>query len=506
MTVNTTVIKDQYSCNGVLTSFAFTFKCWQTSEVRVILRDSAGTETVLTETVHYTVTINSPTPNTGQIDTVETYGATYTLTLVEILPLTQLVDWGEGDRFPAASHEEAADRAGIKDQQMQEKFSRALLLPESTALADLEFPEPEASKVLGWNAAATELENQDLVALGNLTAHEGDTTSPHGAYESLIGIGKNLIINPNGQVGQRVTAGDLTGAATGVFIFGKADRFEGAWAGTACTAGTLTNSLNPALYDLGGWMGIASATVTGSCVLSLRQRVEAGTALLISGGSVKVSLQFKTWHNTGAARSLVVTINSANATDDFSAVTNIYTSAVQAIAHDTVTSVKLEGLSLGDVSDGFEVTVALTTGAITTKSWVIGDIQLERNDICTDLERRSFGLELVLCQRYYQKSYDYGTAVATATQTGQALLYISALANAASDIYLDTVLRPSMRVAPTVRLWDAAGAVGKVNCVGVGTAGTVSEQTTRGFWVLATMSAGGTLKQLSYHWDADAEF
>jgi hypothetical protein len=48
----------------------------------------------------------------------------------------------------------------------------------------------------------------------------------------------------------------------------------------------------------------------------------------------------------------------------------------------------------------------------------ITGIQLELGSIATPFETRSFSEELALCQRYYEKSYEYSTAIGTVTQNG----------------------------------------------------------------------------------------
>ena len=56
-------------------------------------------------------------------------------------------------------------------------------------------------------------------------------------------------------------------------------------------------------------------------------------------------------------------------------------------------------------------------------------VQLEVGSVATDFEHRSFGQELKLCSRYYQKSYNYSTALGTATNSG-------AITNTAYDALL----------------------------------------------------------------------
>ena len=55
MTVSTTIIKSSHNGNGSTTTFAYNFKIFADTDLVVIIRSSAGTETTKTLTTHYTV-------------------------------------------------------------------------------------------------------------------------------------------------------------------------------------------------------------------------------------------------------------------------------------------------------------------------------------------------------------------------------------------------------------------------------------------------------------------
>lgn len=75
------------------------------------------------------------------------------------------------------------------------------------------------------------------------------------------------------------------------------------------------------------------------------------------------------------------------------------------------------------VSSAGNVDFAANSGA----TFYVTGVQLEQNYQPTPFEQRPIGVELQLCQRYYEKSYDIGTTPGTSTGVG--LLEAAVLAN-----------------------------------------------------------------------------
>jgi len=153
--------KVQYNCDGSTTEFTFSFPILQSSDLVVILTDSNGNETTLTETTDYTVSVTGNDYSSGgKITTVETYASGYTITIVREVPLTQETDYRNYDTFPAETIEDALDKLTMETQQLDEKVTRVLQVPVSDEIVPLEIPvkSKRANHFLAFDADGSPIE------------------------------------------------------------------------------------------------------------------------------------------------------------------------------------------------------------------------------------------------------------------------------------------------------------------------------------------------------------
>ena len=166
MTISSTTVKNSYSGNGTLDTFNYTFKIFADADIQVIIRNTAGAETVKTLTTHYTVT-GAGAANGGTI--IFTSGniptATETVVLRRALPQTQSIDYIANDAFPAESHEEGLDRSMMAVQQLQEEVDRSIKLSRTNTMTSTEFTigdTDRAGKVFGFDSAGELVVTQEL--------------------------------------------------------------------------------------------------------------------------------------------------------------------------------------------------------------------------------------------------------------------------------------------------------------------------------------------------------
>jgi len=155
VTVESSSNRAQYATNGTTGPWTVPFYFLDNSHIQVIHTDSSGNETVLTLTTHYSVT-GAGVQAGGTVTTVTAYSTTVPASYITVLrnvPALQQTDYVDGDKFPAATHEQALDKLTMLIQQLLEVTNRALVFsPSDTAGSALPAVSARANKLIGFDS------------------------------------------------------------------------------------------------------------------------------------------------------------------------------------------------------------------------------------------------------------------------------------------------------------------------------------------------------------------
>jgi hypothetical protein len=141
----------------------------------------------------------------------------------------------------------------------------------------------------------------------------------------------------------------------------------------------------------------------------------------------------------------------------------------------------------------------------------ITGVQLEKGSTATSFDYRPYGTELALCQRYFEKSFEIGTAPASAGSAAGAFEFAQQVAASAQQYGPSCKYAVVKRSTPTATFynWNAAGNQA-VNVVTAGTTTSLAlragQSGTSSFSITFIAPAGTSVGQgLSVQWTADSE-
>lgn len=311
MTISSTTFRNQYTADGVVTTFPYTFRIIQASDIIVILTDpTTGIDTVQNLTTNYTLT-GVDNPAGGNVVFVSVPANGLRVTLARRAQAVQPEHYVENDPFPAASHELALDRATTVNQTALEQCSRSLQVPYGTNMgAYSSILPPLVSTVAGYSVTVKNdlsgFEYSDVTGSGgdgdvfgpgssttNAIAKFGDTTGKLIANSGLLigGAGlNNLEVRPAASVGE-VRFYELAANGTN-YVALKAPNNK-----VGDNTYTLPASDGPAGYVLStdgsgtlSWVDNSSGTGITTTVVNTNTSMLPNTRYIVSGGPINLTL------------------------------------------------------------------------------------------------------------------------------------------------------------------------------------------------------------------------
>lgn len=154
--------------NDVTQDFSFGFPIIAAANIRVYFEVIAtGVQTL--QTTGFTLTFDDSTPGGTVSFTVAPASTVYVIIGREI-PKTQTVPYKTSSGFQGGVVESSLDKLTAIVQDNAEKLGRAIAIPLGSSATTRELPAPSASKIIGWNAGGTALENKDAIDASTVTA------------------------------------------------------------------------------------------------------------------------------------------------------------------------------------------------------------------------------------------------------------------------------------------------------------------------------------------------
>jgi hypothetical protein len=245
---------------------------------------------------------------------------------------------------------------------------------------------PAVTDTVTTNAATQTLSNKTLSSptITGTATSTGDISTT-GTVVMGSSFLRNRIINGGMQIWQRGTS--FSSPANGAYT---ADR----WFGSGASISSISQSADvPTGYKY-------SISASGTAYTAVGQRIESVNCIDLGGATVTLSFWLKqtTAAGTGA---IAVALYYANTADTFSSTTQIGSNQyINTSSTWTQYTITFSSISANAVNGLQILFIANNAGS---SAYQITGVQLEVGSVATPFERRQYGQELELCQRYYQQ-------------------------------------------------------------------------------------------------------
>lgn len=184
MTVSVADNKDIYTGNGSTKNFQYNFKILQASDL--LVQTETGNNVFTTHTLNSDYTVSGTgDENGGTVSFSVAPAQDIPVILYGQFDLLQETDFEEGDSLPAETLEDRFDKTVMVLNRLSEHINRSIAFKVTTTVEDqVTLPDPEASKILGWNSAADNLENVTNPAVAAAASASAASSSASAASTS----------------------------------------------------------------------------------------------------------------------------------------------------------------------------------------------------------------------------------------------------------------------------------------------------------------------------------
>jgi hypothetical protein len=293
-------------------------------------------------------------------------------------------------------------------------------------------------------------------------------TPSSGVMTNVTGINydgfKNRIINGAMVIDQRNAGASQTFTAAAALAY-AVDRWYGYCTGANVTGQQIAGGTTPTVtQNRYRFTGAASVTAVG-----FGQRIEQKNSYDLAGSTCTLS----------ADLAISATLTTVTWTAYYATTT---ADTFGSLASPTVTQIATGTFTVSSTVTNFSTNISIpaaattgiqilfTVGALTAGlTWTIGNVQLEKGSTATSFDVRSYGTELFLCQRYYQK-----------------LAGFTCVGSSATDLALSIPFALPMRTSPSV------GQTGVLTIEDIGTADRTQSATSISIRSGRIDSVGGT--------------